>query len=412
MKAEVYIFGVFSEGYSQYPDNYTRNLFKTVSNSRRGASEIVYHREGSLTYYIYTREISRSSNTFLGLCYVFNDIVIKDFGFLFGVFEDAITNIVVKGELLEFTDDGSLSTNVSQLYTSTEELQRVSDYLNGKLSSLGRYAEKLPPANYSVSTSEGKTYSYEQIDDAQEALSTYANIRVVKGDNYDSDALKGYASKLRSLDNNIHSLQQQIEVLKDENVKLNRKKNKFIFVIILSLLLLIGASITTMIIINKNDDINNKIAKIESLYQTNLSLETQIEGLNNDIEDLNKNYDKLKGRYNSVNESYLDCKNKYETLTTSIKGRQPFIITKTAFNFGSGVFTMDYLGLTSGYYTIKINVYADNTGSRVRSEVYNDYWFDEGENTKSFYITSSLNSSYWYYFEVCIDNVIVGGRRH
>ena len=87
MKAEIYIFGNFADGYSQYPDNYTHNLFEAIAKSRQAESEIIYHREGALTYYIYTREISQIDNTFIGLCYVFNDVLIKDFAPLFSIFE-------------------------------------------------------------------------------------------------------------------------------------------------------------------------------------------------------------------------------------------------------------------------------------------------------------------------------------
>ena len=108
MKAEIYIFGNFADGYSQYPDNYTHNLFEAIAKSRQAESEIIYHREGALTYYIYTREISKIDNTFIGLCYVFNDVLIKDFTPLFSIFEDVITNIVVTGEMLDLTaDDGT-----------------------------------------------------------------------------------------------------------------------------------------------------------------------------------------------------------------------------------------------------------------------------------------------------------------
>ena len=202
MKAGIYIFGSFADGYSQHPDDYTRSLFKSISTSRKGTSEIVYHREGALTYYIYVREISHSTDTYIGLCYVFNDIIIRDFACLFSLFEDAITNIVVKGELLEFADDGSLSTKVNQLYTNTDELQRVADDLNGKLSSLGKYIEKLPPVNYSVSSSEWRSFAFDDITSVRTAVGTYSNIRVIKGENYDSESLKGYAAKLKLQDTN------------------------------------------------------------------------------------------------------------------------------------------------------------------------------------------------------------------
>ena len=253
MKAEIYVFGNFSYGYSQYPDNYTRDLFKTVSDSRKGASEIVYRREGSLTYYIYMREISRSSNTFIGLCYVFNDIIIRDLGFLFGVFEDAITNIVVKGELLEFADDGSLSTKVNQLYTNTNELQRIAGFLNSKLSSLGWYAEKLPPANYSVSTLEWKVFTFDQISSAEAIIDIYSNVRIIKGENYDTEALRGYAAKLKKQDVRIKDLQHEINDLKKKNAKLKVKSRNIVWVGALSVVVISLFIILYLKVINPSE---------------------------------------------------------------------------------------------------------------------------------------------------------------
>ena len=65
MKAETYIFGKFADGYSQYPENYSRDFFEAIGKSRRAESEIIFHREGSLTYYIYTREIAKQDKTFI-----------------------------------------------------------------------------------------------------------------------------------------------------------------------------------------------------------------------------------------------------------------------------------------------------------------------------------------------------------
>ena len=203
----------------------------------------------------------------------------------------------------------------------------------------------------------------------------------------------------------------QIKNLKDENTRLDRKKKQFLTVIILSSLLLIGSVITAIVISDKNSDINNKITEIESLYQKKSSLESQINRLNNNIENLNEEIDELQREYSIEHDKYLEYKEKYDTLSLSISNRQPFVITHSSFNFDSGWFEIQYFGLTEGTYTIKINIYTDS-GNRIRSEVYRDYTFYEGKNSKDFYITTSLISSDWYYFEVCIDNVIVGGRRH
>lgn len=279
MKATVYIFGNFADGYSQYPDNYTRDLFAKISKARKGATELVYHRENSLTYYIYTREISRVANTFIGLCYVFNDILITDFSYLFDIFEDTITNIVVKGELLEFTNEGNLTTKVNQLYSNTEELQRVADYLNSKLTTLGKYAEKLPPANYAISNTEWKSYSIDNIAEVKSVLKDYSNIRVIKGENYDTEALKGYAQKLKTQNTQIKTLTKEISNQKDEIAKLKRQKKQIKWVIFLLILIIIGgigfyfyAQDKLQIIQDKSDTIynlNNQIQKQEN-HITNL----------------------------------------------------------------------------------------------------------------------------------------------
>lgn len=424
MKAEIYIFGNFAGGYSQYPDNYTHVLFKSVSDTRKGASEIVYHREGSLTYYIYLREVSQSANTFIALCYVFNDVIIRDFSCLFGVFEDAVTNIVVKGDLLEFTDNGGLSTKVNVLYAYPEELQRIADFLNGQLSSLWKHAEKLPPSNYAVPTSEWKSFSYNEVSLIHEAIKKYANIRVIKGESYDTETMKGYAAKLKKQDDKIHVLQCDVEKLKEENTRLNRKKKQFLTVIILVSLLLIGGGITAFIISDQNSDINSKRIEIEQLKETNTSLNSQIEQLNEDIDQWeyeynieHNNYVKYKNGYDTLTDSYEMLKFNYEvlefdynTLVSSIKERQPFFITQTSFDFNSGRFAFDYYGLKEGSYNILINVYADN-GNRVRSSNYNASFY-EGFGSKEFYISNTLSSGNWYYFEVCVDKVIVGGRKH
>lgn len=301
MKATVYIFGNFTSGYSQYPeDNYTRYLFSSISKSRKSATELVYHRNGELTYYIYTREIANSTNSFIGLCYVFNGILITDFSYLFEIFEDTITNIVVTGEILEFKDDGSLSTKISQLYTNPTELQRISDYLNSKLSSLGRFAEKLPPTNFSISNSEWKTFSFEQTEAIPTAIKAYSNIRVLKGKNYETDSLKGYAFKLKTLSAERTSLSNEIVKLKEENANLNRQKKQIKWVLFLLLLILIGGIIFYFYAKDKTQIIEGNTVTISSLENDIQKKNQHIKSLKNDSTNLTNKLDDVKSRLSKV----------------------------------------------------------------------------------------------------------------
>ena len=321
MKAEIYIFGNFADGYSQYPDNYTHNLFEAIAKSRQAESEIIYHREGALTYYIYTREISQIDNTFIGLCYVFNDVLIKDFAPLFSIFEDVITNIVVTGEMLEFANDGKLSTKINQLYTHTEELQRVSDYLNSKLTAIGKITEKLPPVNYGVATNEWKTFSHKDKSDIYSAILDYSNIRIIKGEGYDTATLSSYAGKLNSLNKEKTAALQTIDKQKQEISDLKKKQKNYKLVIWLVVFICIGGIIFISTIISRNTQIqrlNNTLATqertIESQNETIGILRDTIISRNSKINDLKTENQRLISSRDSLNGVNRKLNNSIEVL--------------------------------------------------------------------------------------------------
>ena len=321
MKAEIYIFGNFADGYSQYPDNYTHNLFEAIAKSRQAESEIIYHREGALTYYIYTREISQIDNTFIGLCYVFNDVLIKDFAPLFSIFEDVITNIVVTGEMLEFANDGKLSTKINQLYTHTEELQRVSDYLNSKLTAIGKITEKLPPVNYGVATNEWKTFSHKDKSDIYSAILDYSNIRIIKGEGYDTATLSSYAGKLNSLNKEKTAALQTIDKQKQEISDLKKKQKNYKLVIWLVVFICIGGIIFISTINSRNTQIqrlNNTLATqertIESQNETIGILRDTIISRNSKINDLKTENQRLISSRDSLNGVNRKLNNSIEVL--------------------------------------------------------------------------------------------------
>lgn len=393
MKATICIFGNFANGYSQYPDNYTRKLFESISKSRKGASELVYHRDGALTYYIYTREISHNANTFIGLCYVFNGILITDFYYLFDIFEDAITNIVVKGELLEFTDEGGLSTKVSQLYTNTEELQRVEDYLNSKLSALGRYAEKLPPANFAISNKEWKTYSFDEIRDVQNVIKDYSNIRVVKGNNYDTASLNGYANKLKKQNDEIKSLTKEIQKHKDEITKLNQQKKQIKWVVFLLVLIIIGGTCFYFYAQDKMQVIQNKTDEIDSLHGDVQTKHQKIQSLKRDSIDLTRQNNNIKQRLISVHNKLENSVSPYLYFDSwsSTNAGEPNSISQITYSFyayeDDELTIPYYVSSESGYDCLKILLKRDGFSMQ-------QLFKESGEKSGTFSHTFSANDSY------------------
>lgn len=316
MKAEIYIFGNFADGYSQYPDNYTHELLELIGKSRKAESEIIYHREGALTYYVYTREISKADNTFIGIGYVFNDILIKDFTSLFSIFEDVITNIVVTGELLEFTNEGKLATKINQLYTHTKELQRVSEYLNNKLNSLAGIAEKLPPINFAISTAEWKSYSYTDVSDIQKSVVDYSNVRVLKGEGYNTDTLSSYAGKLSSLNKEKTAALQTIDKQKQEISDLKKKQKNYKLVIWLILIICVGCIIFIRKINDRDDTIRGLRSKNAEQEQTIISRNNEIGVLRDTIYSRNIKIQSLKTDKQNLEHKRDSLLKSNRTLTT------------------------------------------------------------------------------------------------
>lgn len=329
MKAEIYIFGNFADGYSQYPDNYSHDFWESIGKKRKSESEIIYHREGSLTYYVYTREISKVNNTFIGIGYVFNDILIKDFTPLFSIFEDVITNIVVTGELLEFTNEGKLTTKTKQLYTHTKELQRISDYLNNKLNSIGKIVEKLPPTNFAISSAEWKNYSYKDILEIQKSIVDYSNIRVVKGEGYNTETLSSYAGKLNALSKEKNEALQSVEKLKKNITELEKKQKNYKLVIWLILIIFLGFVLAWNFINDKNltisnlkDEIETQEQEIESKSDTITSLESEIINKTGEIKEKNSELYNITNELNNKDDSLKYYQKENETLKLNLSNKE------------------------------------------------------------------------------------------
>lgn len=265
MKSEVYIFGNFASGYSQYPDDYMSEVLQGIGKTRSSESELIYQRRGSLTYYTYVRTIDKQQNNYIGLCCVFNGVLIKDISSLFSVFEEVINFIVLKGEVLEFTDEGRITTKINYLHQHKEELIRISDYLNIQLVQLAKSSTKLPPENYSISSEEWKKYLYTETESINSAVLSYPNIKVIKGENYDNEGMTSYSMKLYNLNQEKKKALEIVENQKQTISELNKKQKNYKLVIWLIVIIFIGLIVGINFISDKNRLISELKDYVESL---------------------------------------------------------------------------------------------------------------------------------------------------
>ena len=281
MNVEVYLFGNLGNGYTQYIDDDSRTLFKSVAAKSKANSQLIIHRNDTLMYYIYIRKLynsESSNNRYLGICYALNNRFIRNIEGLFSIFEGTITIIASRGHLLEYTNSGNIIASVGKLYNVKSEYAHLSAYLKTELASfMADQNDTLPPLDYSINTSEVKTFKFtDNKQDILTASSTYNTIFIFKDEYYENEESRSYSSTLFRLNKeNIN--------LKEANAKLSRQKKQIKAVAWLSFIICIGVVIFFFIIQDKNIYINRLNAKIESLHYDINTLEQEKNKLQNDL---------------------------------------------------------------------------------------------------------------------------------
>ena len=88
MNVTVYVFSKLSGRYSQYPDDYTRELFDKFQSLSGAGAKMVIHRDGDLMYYGYVRQ-KTGTEDYVGFCILLNGVMLTGIEPLAAVFEKA-----------------------------------------------------------------------------------------------------------------------------------------------------------------------------------------------------------------------------------------------------------------------------------------------------------------------------------
>ena len=92
MNSSTYIFGELSDGYTQYPEDSSSNLFKSIQSQCVAPSGLVIHRDENLMYYVYIRKIDKKR--FIGFAVVINGYYLPQIHRLFSIFEKGVEELV------------------------------------------------------------------------------------------------------------------------------------------------------------------------------------------------------------------------------------------------------------------------------------------------------------------------------
>ena len=404
VNSSIYIFGSFDNGYTQYPDNYAKGIYQNFFAQAKSKSQIVMHRDKELMYYGYVRKLDKSSQ-YIGFCVLLNGMMFSNISNLFAIFENAIAELVSRGDIIAFNEHGDIISTTSSLANQQQEISDIIAIIRNGIDGMESYTKSLPPVNYSISNTEQKVFAYSDHNDTiVNASCRYAYTYIAKDKGCDTASLSGYKGVIRKLHKEKDELSSEYSNLKNQYDKLNKQKKQYRNVIILCLLVVLcGTGLFFL-----NDTLNNTQQTLEQSQNENVQKGKTIQKLNADITILNGNISNLESSLSYEQSKREEAEAELNTLKNIYTEHQPLFIKSTSFNFNTGYLSFEYYGYYEKTITLGVRAY-DGNNSYSNSTTFN---VEKGHHFASIYLSSYLSSSRWYSFELLIGNKIIGGDRH
>lgn len=404
MNTDVYLFGDFNSGYSQYPDDNTSGIFGIFHKHAKATTQVVIHRDGNLMYYAYIRKLE--AGRYIGLCVILNGLLLTRIDGLFSLFEHTISRLATEGHLIQFNEQGNLITKVGKLYMRKEEVTLLNESLRAGFNRFEKDLKKLPAISYGISKDAIKSFVID--DDLEEIIkSSHTNgyTFIYKSKGYNTAQMSSYKGVLTRVSNEKKELQKSLDDLQLKYNKTLRQKKQFRFVVIL-FVVLIGCTIG---LFSLND--NLKITR-NALSNANDTISMQNDSISNQnsyISKLHKDIKRVTDKLEREHSQRTKVESDLDKIKKIITTRQPFFIKKTSFDYNTGYLNFEYYGMINE--TVTLNVRAHNN----IGDTYNinsDINIHLGSNTASIYVSRYMSSNYKHSFEILRDNVIIGGGRH
>lgn len=396
MNAAVYLFGKFNGGYTQYPDDYTSEIFEKFHENAKYITQIAIHRDGDLMYYGYIRNLEEEH--YIGMCVVLNGLLVTRIDTLFSLFENAIFELVKKGQLVHFKEQGGIVTNVEKLYMKREEVDLLCGSLRAGFNTINDVMA-LPPVSFgNVNDSLQDFVIDDDLDNIIKSTYTNGYTFIYKSKGYNTARINSYRGVLKKISTEKNELSEKLAKLQAEHERTLRQKKQFKVVLIL-LVILGGVS---MVLFSVHESLNTTRNALSDAKAVIRKKENSISILKEQTRD-------LKSELRLEHEARVKVETDLRNLKVKINVRQPFIVRSTSFDYDSGYLTFNYYGLTDANVKISVRAYNDY-GERFSSN--SNVGIHLGEHSASIYVSRELNSECWYSFEILKENVIVGGDRH
>ncbi len=316
MNISVYAFGQFENGYSQYPDDYTGDIFTKFYKHSKAKTQIAIHRDGSLMYYAYIRKLEQ--DRYIGLCAVLNNQMLTRIDSLFGMFENVFTGMVAKGQIIQFNEQGDIVTRTSMLYMEKADIDELTAVISANFDR--QETTSLPPIDYSVAND--STMDYTINDNATDIINSTAKngfTYIYKSEGYDTAELKTYQGHLNKLNQTNNELKKKNDAIQERYNDLQEKQQSLY-------------------------DTNNQLNK------TNQTLNSQKENLTRENSELSQEKKELQAKNNELERKLAEAQRQQQV----VRYQQPQYQPQKKSNNGCGTAVGIALGVVGVYLLITI----------------------------------------------------------
>lgn len=404
VNSSIYIFGSFDNGYTQYPDNYAKEIYQNFFAQTYSKSQIIIHRDKDLMYYGYVRKLDKKSQ-YIGFCVLLNGMMLTNVSNLFSVFESTIAEMVSRGDIIAFNEQGNIISVTDSLADKLSEVNAITAILRNGIDGMESFTKTLPPVNYSVSNTETKVFAInDPNDNIVNASYKYAYTYVLKSKGCDTSFISGYRGVIRKLHKDKEDLASEYSKLKTEFEKLNRQKKQYRNVIILCLILVFcGIGLYFL-----NNNLNSTKHTLEMSQKDNAKKQMTIQNQDSIISAQNSNISDLESSLSFEQRKRSEAETELNTIKDLHSDRQPLFVKNTSFSYSSGWLSFEYYGYYDTTVTLGVRAF-DGNNSYSNST---SFTVQKGHHSGSIYLNSGLSGSRWYSFELLIGNKIIGGDRH
>ena len=234
MNCNIYFFIVTHKGYSQYPDNYSKDIILNIlatTDGKKDISQLTISQKGKLAYVTYLFWYAESKS--FGICCEYNGVVPTNVEYLLDFYDKILNEILERGELLHYNSAGRIVSDVGEICERIDIFNYYNAYILNRLLDKDAGFKPIPTHSF-ISKKDDKIKL--AIKDAQcklvDYLCTYDNVIICRENPY----VKGVEKVL------VESC-ERISKLETELTRLNNQKKQYKLVVFLGIIVFVFGTV-------------------------------------------------------------------------------------------------------------------------------------------------------------------------